>query len=109
MLCTSLNPDHNALKCKLFGITLGKHARTWYVNLSKGSIRSFAELKEKFLAQFASAEPIKRPTEILHKIVQGPNESLRSYMTRFSHIALTIVDFVDQTGQSALVQNIHLS
>ena len=24
----ALNPDHNALKCKLFGITLGEHART---------------------------------------------------------------------------------
>ncbi|KAL5558557.1 hypothetical protein UlMin_034768 [Ulmus minor] len=105
----SLNPDHDALKCKLFGITLGEHARTWYINLPKGSIRSFAELKEKFQAQFASAEPVKRPTEILHKIVQGPNESLRSYMTRFSRVALTVADFVDQTGQSAFVQNIHPS
>ncbi|KAL5555505.1 hypothetical protein UlMin_037741 [Ulmus minor] len=105
----SLNPDHDALKCKLFGITLGEHARTWYINLPKGSIRSFAELKEKFLAQFASAKPVKRPTEILHKIVQGPNESLRSYMTRFSRAALTVADFVDQTGQSAFVQNIHPS
>ena len=43
----SLNPDHDTLKCKLFGITLGKHARTWYVNLPKGSIRSLSELKRE--------------------------------------------------------------
>ena len=79
------------------------------MNLPKGSIRSFAELKEKFLAQFANDEPIKKPTEILHKIVQGPNESLRSYMTCFNHVALTVADFLDQMGQSAFVQNIHPS
>ena len=67
----ALNPDHDALKCKLFGITLGEHARTWYINLPKGSIESFVELRETFLAQFASSEHIWRPTEILHKIIQG--------------------------------------
>ena len=61
------------------------------------------------MAQFASAEPVKRPTEILHKIVQGPNESLRSYKTLFSRIALTVSDFVDQTRQSAFISNIHPS
>ena len=65
----SLNPDHDALKCKLFKITLGEHARTWYVNLPKELISSFTKLKEKFLAQFASAKPIKSPTKILHKII----------------------------------------
>ena len=30
-------------------------------------------------------------------------------MTRFSRVALTVADFVDQTGQSAFVQNIHPS
>ena len=43
----ALNPDHDALKCKLFRITLGEHARTWYINLPKGSIGSFVDLKEK--------------------------------------------------------------
>ena len=38
----TLNPNHDALKCKLFSITLGNHAWTWYVNLSQGSIESFS-------------------------------------------------------------------
>ena len=29
-------------------------------------------------------------------------------MTRFSRVALTVADFVDQTGQSDFIQNIHL-
>ena len=49
----ALNPDHDTLKFKSFGITLGEHARTWYINLPKGSFESFANLKEKFLVQFA--------------------------------------------------------
>ena len=51
----ALNLDHDTLKCKLFRVTLGEHARTCYVNLPKGSIGSFAELKENFLAEFASS------------------------------------------------------
>ena len=54
----ALNPLHDTLKCKLFGITLGEHARTWYIKLPNGSIGRFADLKEKFLAQFANSEPI---------------------------------------------------
>ena len=38
----SLNLDHDALKCKLFGITLEEHTHTWYVNLPKISIGSLA-------------------------------------------------------------------
>ena len=37
----ALNPNHDALKCRFFGITLGNHARTWYVNLPQGSIENF--------------------------------------------------------------------
>ena len=31
----ALNPDHDVLKYKLFGITLGEHARTWYVTYQR--------------------------------------------------------------------------
>ena len=45
-----VNPNHDAFKCRLFGITLGNHAWTWYVNLSQGSIGSFTQLAKKFTA-----------------------------------------------------------
>ena len=54
----ALNPNHDALKCRLFGITLGNHAPTWYVNLPQGLIGSFSQLAEKFIAQFSSCEMI---------------------------------------------------
>ena len=53
-----LNPNHDVLKCRLFRITLGNYAQTWYVNLSQGSIGSFSQLAEKFTAQFSSCELI---------------------------------------------------
>ena len=34
----ALNPNHDALKCKLFQITLVEHARTWYINLPKSGV-----------------------------------------------------------------------
>ena len=105
----ALNPNHDALKCRLFGITLGNHARTWYVNLPQGSIGSFSQLAEKFTSQFSSCKPIRRLTEILHKVVQGPTESLREYISRFTRAALTVTDFNDQTGRSVFLANIHPS
>ena len=105
----ALNPNHNALKCRLFGITLGEYTRAWFVNLPKWFIRSFVDLSTKFMAQFTSSKPIKRPTKIFHKIRQGPNETLRDYMTRFSKVVLTISWFVDETRQLAFISNIYLS
>ena len=52
---------------------------------------------------------VQRLTEILHKIQQGLNETLRDYINRFSRAALTISRFVDETGQSAFISNIHPS
>ena len=68
----AFNPNRDVLNCRLFGITLAQHTRTWYVNLSQGLVESFFELAEKFIAQFSSCEPIWCPTKVLHKIVQGP-------------------------------------
>ena len=105
----ALNPNHDVLKCRLFGITLGNHARTWYVNLPQGSIGSFSPLAEKFTSQFSSCEPIRRPMKILHKVVQGPGESLREYISRFTRVALTVTDFNDQTGRLVFLSNIYPS
>lgn len=105
----ALNPNHDALKCRLFGITLGQHARTWYVNQLQRLIGSFAQLAEKFTAQFSSCESIRRPTEVLHKLVQGSNETLWDYIIQFSRTVLTVIDFNDQTSHSAFLSNIHSS
>ena len=105
----ALNPNHDALKCRLFRITLGSHARTWYVNLPQGSIGSFSQLTEKFTALFSSCEPVRWCTEILHKVVQGAGESFQEYITRFTRAALIVTHFNDQTGRSIFVSNIHPS
>lgn len=64
-------------------------------------------LAEKFIAQFSSCELIWCPTEILQKIVQGPNEFLHKYISHFTRVALTVTDFNDQTRRSTFVPNIH--
>ena len=52
----ALNPDHECAQVKLFEITFEKYAQIWYVNLSKGSMKSFSELAKKFMVQFASSK-----------------------------------------------------
>ena len=62
---------------------------------------------KNFTTQFSSREPIHRPIEILHKNVQGPNKSLREYISCFTRAALTMTDFNDQTGWSVFISNVH--
>ena len=47
--------------------------------------------------------------EILHKVVQGPGESLWEYISHFTRVALTVTDFNDQTGRLVFLSNIHPS
>ena len=59
------------------------------------------------MAQFSSYEPIWRPIEMLHKIMQGTNESLWEYISWFTQAMLIVTNFNDQTERSAFVSNIH--
>jgi hypothetical protein len=67
-----------------FPMALTGMTRSWLMNLSKGSLTSWAELCRQFMANFKSA--YARPgNEIdLHAVQQRPGESLRSFVQWFA-------------------------
>lgn len=74
----------------MFIRTLKGDAMNWYRDLPAGSIQSFEELRERFLETFSHL--IKRRVNIgmLLNIKQGPNESIRKYITRFNETLMRV-------------------
>ncbi|KAL5580183.1 hypothetical protein UlMin_012625 [Ulmus minor] len=103
----NLNKESDALLCRLFSMNLGGHARVWFHNLPAGSISSFQDFFDKFIAQFAGAEPVRKPMNSLKSIKQQKTESLRGYIKRFNGAALQVVNYNDQVAISHFISNVH--
>ncbi|XP_022897815.1 uncharacterized protein LOC111411523 [Olea europaea var. sylvestris] len=93
-------PD--AVMCKAFPQTLTNAARDWFSTLEPNSITSFSDLADKFSTFFASSKRIRKTTASLMQMRQGPNETLRSFMTRFNRERLQILDLHITAAVSAL-------
>ncbi|XP_022880773.1 uncharacterized protein LOC111398048 [Olea europaea var. sylvestris] len=93
-------PD--AVMCKAFSQTLTNAARDWFSTLEPNSIVSFSDLANKFSAFFASSKRIRKTAASLMQMRQGPNETLRSFMTRFNKERLQIPDLHITAAVSAL-------
>ncbi|XP_074302956.1 uncharacterized protein LOC141637296 [Silene latifolia] len=72
-----------ACMCKGFGSTLSGPALRWLVNLPNRSISIFADLVNAFTQQFASSRKQQKHAGDLYRIVQGANEIIGEYNTRF--------------------------
>ncbi|XP_022888990.1 uncharacterized protein LOC111404411 [Olea europaea var. sylvestris] len=95
-----VTPD--AVMCKAFPQTLTNAARDWFSTLESNSITSFSDLVDKFSAFFASSKRIKKTAASLMQMRQRPNETLRSFMTRFNKERLQIPDLHITAAVSAL-------
>jgi hypothetical protein len=71
-------------------------ARSWLSKLARGTIGSWEELTKKFTSNFKST--YKRPASIeeVKACVQQRNETLRSYMQRWSIIKNSVVEVSDE-------------
>ena len=65
------------IKCQAFPLTLTDTAYEWFQSLKPGSISSYEQLKEEFLARFATARTRKKDVSYLWTIKQGKTESLK--------------------------------
>ncbi|GAU27461.1 hypothetical protein TSUD_161470 [Trifolium subterraneum] len=77
-----------SIKCKLFPLSLVRGASTWWRNLPSGSIDSWEELCRMFTAHFTTSRRHPKTVASLKAIVQGPEESLRSYIERFNKVSV---------------------
>lgn len=67
---------NGAIKCRIFPTTLKGGAKTLYKSLSRNSIHSWADFKDKFSHHFTASHRNPKTEASLETIVQGPNESL---------------------------------
>ncbi|XP_022860925.1 uncharacterized protein LOC111381378 [Olea europaea var. sylvestris] len=88
--------------CKAFPQTLTNAARDWFFTLEPNSITFFSDLADKFSAFFASSKRIRKTALSLMQMRQGPNKTLRSFMTRFNKERLQIPDLHITAAVSAL-------
>ena len=74
--------------CNAFTLTLSGLAQVWFRRLCAGTISSFEQLKEQFIAQFLSFRPQNRGRNYLKTIRQKYGESMREYLERFDKAVL---------------------
>ncbi|GAU48781.1 hypothetical protein TSUD_406240 [Trifolium subterraneum] len=78
------------IKCKLLSLSLIRGASTWWRNLPLGSINSWEELCRMFTAHFTTSRRHPKTVANLKEIIQGPEESLRSYIERFNKVSFEV-------------------
>ncbi|GAU51169.1 hypothetical protein TSUD_412040 [Trifolium subterraneum] len=79
-----------AIKCKLFPLSLIRGASTWWRNLPPSSIDSWEELCRMFTTHFTTSRWHPKTVANLKAIIQGPEESLRSYIERFNKVSVEV-------------------
>ncbi|XP_025616802.1 uncharacterized protein [Arachis hypogaea] len=67
-------------------------ALDWLCALPAGSISRFQQLEKLFEEHFAGCAIYLHDSDYLNTIKQGPNESLKDYMTRSTKVAISIPD-----------------
>nr|XP_025607702.1 uncharacterized protein LOC112701121 [Arachis hypogaea] len=84
-------PNNEPVLCRAFP-TLDGAALLWFSKLPEGSISSFEELAKSFIDYFAAAQIYVHRSDYLGTIRQGPQESLKDYITRFTEATMEIPD-----------------
>ncbi|GMN21400.1 hypothetical protein TIFTF001_043307 [Ficus carica] len=90
------------MMCKLFAQSLKGAALRWFCNLPAESIDSFDELSLEFMRSYSVHIQSGKTTKDLWGVIQGPHESLRAYIKRFSKAISEISGLDDGTAREAL-------
>jgi hypothetical protein len=98
---------NDAVMASYFHVALTGPARTWLMNLTPGSIRSWGELCVWFTANFASAYQQHGVEAHLHAVRQQPGETLRAFISRFTKVRGTIPRISDASIITAFRQGVH--
>ncbi|KAG7530646.1 Retrotransposon gag domain [Arabidopsis thaliana x Arabidopsis arenosa] len=94
--------DEDAGYCKLFWENLCGQALIWFTQLEPGSINNFDELSAVFLKQYSILMDKSVSDADLWNLTQGPNESLRTFITKFKGVLSKLPRISQQSALSAL-------
>ncbi|XP_025616549.1 uncharacterized protein [Arachis hypogaea] len=85
-------PNNEPVLCRAFPTYFDGAVLLWFSKLSAGSISSFEELAKSFIDYFVAARIYVHGSNYLSTIRQGPQESLKDYLTRFAEAIMEIPD-----------------
>ncbi|XP_020997281.1 uncharacterized protein LOC110280546 [Arachis duranensis] len=85
-----VNGASDTVLCRCFLDYLDGPALDWLCALPAGSISRFQQLAKLFEEHFAGSAIYLHDSDYLNTIKQGPNKSLKDYMTRFTKVAISI-------------------
>ncbi|XP_025632199.1 uncharacterized protein [Arachis hypogaea] len=86
------NGAFDLVLCRSFSTYLDSAALLWFSKVPAGSITCFEELARSFIDYFAASRIYVHGSDYLSTIKQGPQESLKDYMTRFAKATMEIPD-----------------
>ena len=86
----SLYTSDDVVLCRVFSTSLKGATLSWFNKLPPNSIDSFTTLVMKFETQFATSRPHHLTSIALIGIHQEKGESLRTFVDRFSKVAMSI-------------------
>jgi hypothetical protein len=97
---------NTAVMATYFHVVLSGPARTWLKNLTPWSIYSWEELCARFVANFASAYQQHGVEAHLHVVRQEPEETLRTFISRFTKVRGTIPRISDASIITTFCQGV---
>jgi hypothetical protein len=86
---------NTAVMATYFHVALSGPTRTWLMNFAPGSIYSWEELYARFTTNFTSAYQQHGVEAHLHAVRQEPGETLRTFISRFTKVRVTIPRITD--------------
>nr|XP_025703794.1 uncharacterized protein LOC112805658 [Arachis hypogaea] len=96
----------DAVRCRAFPITLAGPAIQWFNTLPQGSITTFADISQKFLARFTTRiAKAKHPINLL-RVTQKPGEPTRRFLDRFNDECLEIDGLTDSVASLCLTNDL---
>ena len=84
-----------------FPMALKDGARSWLLNLPPGSISSWDEMRDRFVANYQGTRDLPPAAGDLRRIKQQPGETLQKYIQRFNNVRLKIPKVTDEAIISA--------
>ena len=90
-----------------FPMALKDGARTWLLNLQHGSISSWDEMRDRFVANFQGTHDRPSAAGDLCRVKQQPGETLQKYIQRFNNTRLKIPKVTDEAIISAFSDGVH--
>ena len=81
-----------------FPMALKDGARSWLLNLPPGSISSWDEMRDRFVANFQGTRDCPPTAGYLRRIKQQPGETLQKYIQRFNNVRLKIPKVTDKAS-----------